>query len=280
MAELERIAQSQNQEPQYKEVIARLEKRVKEYDRTASKMYESNRSAIQDRTQFEAKARKAESALESAVEAAKRSDEKHQKKIEELEAAVARLTNRSGTSSAVGETETLLQEAHDKVQLLEKRLETSHKNEEYARQLYQDTSSSATTMRAEINELKAQNEELKKVSSSNLKDIHEIQVKNNADAYVREIAGLKTRVKDRETELDRVRDELRQLKNGRRETRQASVPRSPRMGLMSPRPPRGSGIGGPVSRGASPGPAPGSGLDVATSAGQQTGNGRWSYLRE
>jgi archaellum component FlaC len=280
MAEFERIGQSQNREPQYTEVIVRLEKRVKEYERTAGKMYESNRSAVQDRTTFEGKARKAESALESAVEAAKRSDAKHLKKIEELEAAVARLTNGSDTPSVVGETEKLLQEARDKVRLLEKRLETSHKNEEYARQLYQDTSSSATAMRAEINELKAQNEELKKVSSSNLKDIHEMQTKNNMDAYLREIAGLKTRVKDRETELDRVRDELRQLKNGRRETRQASVPRSPRMGLMSPRPPRGSGIGGPVSRGASPGPAPGSGSDVATSAGQQTGNGRWSYLRE
>jgi fumarate hydratase class II len=174
--------------------------------------------------------------------------------------------------SPAGENEKLFQETNAKVQVLEKRLETSHKNEEYVRQLYQDATASTSALRAENQTLKEVSEDLKKKASDNLRSIHEINNNNASREYLRQISDLQTRLKDREMELDRAREELRQLKNGRRETRQVSVPRSPRMGMMSPRP--GRTAFGASSRAGSPVPA----YDNAT--GVQPGNGRFSHLRD
>lgn len=291
MAESERAAEANNLEPVYKKVINRLEKQVKEYETSMEGIYEKYRSALEDRTKFDGEARKAEAALQAKAEEARKSEEKSGKKIEDLESRIARLTDDAATGSSLGATEKMLQAATEKVQVLEKRLDTAHKNEEYARGLYQEATSSTTAMRAEIDRLQEENTELTKKASENLREIHEIQKRESAKMHLRRIANLETQVKERETELDRVREELRQLKNGRRETRQVSVPRSPRMGMM-----RG-GIGGSVSRGASPAPVMGAfdTASVISGAGgpgavgppgpgvqftsQQAGNGRWNFLR-
>ena len=289
MAEAERAAEANNLESEYKMIIDQLDKRVKEYEASAEQMYEKHRSALEDRTQFETQTRKAERALQAKTEEMQRGEEKSAAKIAELEAKIARLTDDATTGSSLGATDKLLQEATEKNRVLEKQLQNSRREKDYAMDQYQLANSSTMAMRAEIDELKEQNEELKKKASDNLRNINKIQKQNTARELVRKIAELETRLKEREIELDRVREELRQLKNGRRETRQVSVPRSPRMGIMSPRgAPRG--VSGSASRGASPSPAMG-GFDspVATSAGPgvpviqftntQAGNGRWNPLQ-
>lgn len=268
MAEAGRVVEMNNRESQYKDVISGLEKQVKEFQRTNDRAYESHRAALQDRTKFETDAHKAEAALQANKEASQATDDKNRQKIAQLEEAVARLMK----ESPAGENEKLIQETNAKVQVLEKRLETSHKNEEYVRQLYQDATASTSALRAENQTLKEASEDLKKKASDNLRSIHEINSNNAAREYLRQISDLQTRLKDREMELDRAREELRQLKNGRRETRQVSVPRSPRMGMMSPRP--GRTAFGASSRAGSPVPA----YDNAT--GVQPGNGRFSHLRD
>ncbi|KAK7220418.1 hypothetical protein V2G26_008421 [Clonostachys chloroleuca] len=268
VAEAGRVVEMNNRESQYKDVISGLEKQVKEFQRTNDRAYESHRAALQDRTKFETDAHKAEAALQANKEASQATDDKNRQKIAQLEEAVARLMK----ESPAGENEKLIQETNAKVQVLEKRLETSHKNEEYVRQLYQDATASTSALRAENQTLKEASEDLKKKASDNLRSIHEINSNNAAREYLRQISDLQTRLKDREMELDRAREELRQLKNGRRETRQVSVPRSPRMGMMSPRP--GRTAFGASSRAGSPVPA----YDNAT--GVQPGNGRFSHLRD
>ncbi|VUC36868.1 unnamed protein product [Clonostachys rosea] len=268
VAEASRVAEMNDRESNYKDVISGLEKQVKEFQRTNDRAYESHRAALQDRTKFETDAQKAEAALQANKEASQATDDKNRQKIAQLEEAVARLMK----ESSAGENEKLFQESNAKVQVLEKRLETSHKNEEYVRQLYQDATASTSALRAENQTLKELSEDLKKKASDNLRSIHEMNNNNAAREYLRQISDLQTRLKDREMELDRAREELRQLKNGRRETRQVSVPRSPRMGMMSPRP--GRTAFGASSRAGSPVPAYDNGTGV------QPGNGRFSHLRE
>ncbi|CAG9999711.1 unnamed protein product [Clonostachys byssicola] len=268
VAEAGRVVEMNNREPQYKDIIFGLEKQVKEFQRTNDRAYESHRAALQDRTKFETDAHKAEAALQANKEASQATDDKNRQKIAQLEETVARLMK----ESPAGENEKLFQETNAKVQVLEKRLETSHKNEEYVRQLYQDATASTSALRAENQTLKEVSEDLKKKASDNLRSIHEINNNNAAREYLRQISDLQTRLKDREMELDRAREELRQLKNGRRETRQVSVPRSPRMGMMSPRP--GRAAFGASSRAGSPVPA------YDNAPGVQSGNGRFSHLRD
>lgn len=288
VAEAERAAEANDLEVEYKASIERLDKQVKEYEASAEQVYDKYRSAIQDRTAFEAQAHKAEVALKAKEEENRKAEEKAAVKIANLEAKIARLTDDATTGSSIGATEKLLQEAQDKVKTLERRLETAHNNEEYARKLYQDASSAATSMRGENDELKEEVEELKKKASDNIRNIHEIQKNNTAREFTRQIAELQTRIEELESELDRVREELRQTKNGRRETRQVSVPHSPRMGVLSPRAPPRSGVPS-VSRGASPvmggfetsaaGPSALGGMPAMQFTSPQGGNGRWGHLR-
>ncbi|PHH89785.1 hypothetical protein CDD83_5274 [Cordyceps sp. RAO-2017] len=285
LAEQEREIAAKDNSP-YVATISGLEKRVKEYERTLDKIYQSHRKALEDRTLFESQKQASDAALSAATESAKRDNEKAQRRIAELEAAVARLTaNPDGSEdeTPLAKTDRLLKEAQERTQILEKRLENAHNDGEYVRNLYQDATSSASALRAEVTELKEQNEELRKKTSDGPAKVQKIQAENSAREFVRSIRGLKAQVKERELELDRVREELRQLRNGRRETRQVSVPRSPRMGMMSPR--TGRGFGSSASRGTSPAPAPSS--DGAAPppgmpfmSGQQPGNGRWNHLRD
>ncbi|PTB42075.1 uncharacterized protein TrAFT101_008826 [Trichoderma asperellum] len=279
-AEYERRIETIDHEAEYQAVISGLEKRLKDYERTAHKMYESQRAALQDRSRFEAEKRKIETAMQSAANQSEREAEKAKKRILELEATVARLTEDPNTSdpkdTPLAKSESLLHEAQAKVAVLEKRLENAHKDADYIRSLYQDAADTASGLKSENNQLRSQNEDLGKKASENFAQIHEIQERNTTKLYLEQITELKFQIKEREIELDRAREELRQLKNGRRETRQSSVPRSPRMGMMSPRT-ISRAYGGPASRGASP--AAGAGIEGMQFYGQQPGNGRWDHLR-
>ncbi|TFB02025.1 hypothetical protein CCMA1212_005862 [Trichoderma ghanense] len=278
-ADYEHRLEASNRDAEYKAVIISLEKRVKEYEKSTHRIYETERVALQDRSRFESEKRKIEAALQSAADQAEREAEKARKKIMELEATVARLTQDPNASdpqdTPLARSEKLLQEAQAKIAMLEKRLDNAHREADYIRSTYQDAASRASELQSENNQLRRQNEELSEKAAENSVRIHEIQERNTAHIYLQQIAELRAQIQSRDIELERARDELRQLKNGRRETRQSSVPRSPRMGMMSPRT-IARGYGGPSSRGASP--AAGSSGEMQF-YGQQPGNGRWDHLR-
>ncbi|RFU81732.1 chromo domain [Trichoderma arundinaceum] len=279
-SEYERRLEAADCEAEYQAVISGLEKRIKEYERTTHKVYESQRAALQDRSRFETEKRKMEAAMQSAADQSEREVEKAKKRILELEATVVRLTEDPNASdpqdTPLAKTEKLLQEAQAKVTVLEKRLENAHKDADYIRNLYQDAASTASGLKSENNQLISLNEDLSKKAAENSVRVHEIQERNTVKIYLEQAEELKVQIREREIELDRAREELRQLKNGRRETRQSSVPRSPRMGMMSPRTITRA-YGGPASRGASP--APGTSIEGMQFYGQQSGNGRWDHLR-
>ncbi len=276
---MERVAANGDVTAEHRSIIENLESRVKEYERTSNKIYKSYRAAVEDRTQFERQAKKADAELQASKESAAKEDNMAQGKIHELEEKVTRLianTEGSSEESPLAISERLLKEAQDKTQNLEKRLENAKADGEYAKNMYQEASSAGTVLRRENNELRDKNEELSKQTPETLGKIHQMQADSMAEAYLKQIEDLKTQMREREMELDRTRDELRQLKNGRRETRQVSVPRSPRMGMMSPRPP-GRPYGGSASRGTSPI----SGVEVPLMGTMPApGNGRWNHLRE
>jgi hypothetical protein len=279
-SEYERRIEATDCEAEYQAVISGLEKRLKDYERTTHKVYESQRAALQDRSRFETERRKIETAMQSAADQSEREAEKAKKRILELEATVARLTEDPNASdpqdTPLAKAEKLLQDTQAKVTVLEKRLENAHKDADYIRSLYQDAAETASGLKSENNQLSSQNEDLGKKAAENSVRIHEIQERNTIKIYLEQIAELKVQIREREIELDRAREELRQLKNGRRETRQSSVPRSPRMGMMSPRT-IARAHGGPTSRGASP--AAGASVEGMQFYGQQPGNGRWDHLR-
>lgn len=279
-SEYERRLEAADCEAEYQAVISGLEKRIKEYERTTHKVYESQRAALQDRSRFETEKRKTEAAMQSAASQSEKEAEKAKQRILQLEATVARLTEDPDASdpqdTPLAKSEKLLQEAQARVTVLEKRLENAHKDADYIRSLYQDAASTASGLKSENNQLRSQNEDLGKKASENSVRIHEIQERNTVKIYDKQVTELKVQIRERELELDRAHEELRQLKNGRRETRQSSVPRSPRMGMMSPRT-IARAYGGPASRGASP--APGASVEGMQFYGQQPGNGRWDHLR-
>lgn len=283
VAEYKRQAAANELETQYKAIINRLEKQVKEYQRTTNRVEKVHREALQDRSSFEKATLKAEEAMKTAAEAAQKESDKQQKRIAELEGVVARLTATSGDEeSPLSRTERLLEESQKKVKTLEKRLENAQNETDYIRDVYQDVNSKSGTMAAEIKTLRKQNEDLEQKASENLKQIHQIQADAAKEAHLNHIAELKTLVREQEYELGRLCEE-RTFRNGRPSTRQASVPRSPRTGMMSPRP--GRGFGGSASRGTSPA-LPGhdgngsGGISGVQFMGQQPGNGRWGHLRD
>lgn len=292
VSELRRQVDATDRDAQYKSLISGMEIRIKEYERTSAKMYSSQREALEDRMKFERQTRKAEAALQSATETAQKDAEKAQKKMTDLEATVIRLTADpdGAKETPLAKTQKLLQEAQERTQMLEKRLENAHKDADYARSLYQDATTTNSVLRGENADLKEQVTDLRKKTEDTLGKIHAIQADTTAKQCLRQVRDLRSQLREREIELDCIKDELRQLKSGRRETRQVSVPRSPRTGMMSPRIGRathgGNGGGGSASRETSP--APTSGVDgVASSllAGMQymaqpPGNGRWNHLRD
>ena len=249
---------------------------MKEYERTSHRIYEAHRAALSDRTAFEAEKRTAEAALQTEKGLALKNVERAQKRSTELEEELRRIAE--GSDQGVIALDGKLKEEEEKVLNLEKRLQNAQKDAEYARSLYQDASTSATAMRAEVVELRQQQEELLKKASDNLAKVHEIQARSSAQEHLRQIADLQTQNKGMQVELGQLREENRQLKNGR-QTRQTSVPPTPRMGVMSPR--GGRPLGGSTSRGTSP--APGAPFDAVPGMQfltPQAGNSRFSHLKE
>ncbi|KAG5981490.1 hypothetical protein E4U55_002887 [Claviceps digitariae] len=305
VSELRRQVDAADKDAQYKSLISGLESQIKEYARTSAKLYSCQREALEDRTKFERQAQKAEAALHSATESARKDAEKAQKRIADLETTVTRLTaGQDGSGETpLAQTQKLLEEAQQKTQTLEKRLENAHKDADYARSLYQDATATSSALRGENLHLKEQVTDLGKKTEETLGKVHAIQADAAVKQYLLQIRNLKAQLRQRDIELDCTKDELRLLKNGRRETRQVSVPRSPRMGMMSPRTGRvthgsstGNSGGASASRAGSPAtstpaaaaaadggvPLSGTlgGMQFMTHA-QSPGNGRWrNHLRE
>ncbi|OAA54198.1 hypothetical protein ISF_08425 [Cordyceps fumosorosea ARSEF 2679] len=274
---LERQVSASDMTAQYRGIIENQEARIKDYERTEAKTYRAYRAALEERTAFEREKKKADTALQSAQEAAQKESTKLQAKIGELEATVSRLTTSSDgeEASPLATSERLLKEAQEHIKKLEKRLKNATQDGEYAKNAYQEASNSATTLQVENRELKEQNEKLRRLGSDVVTRVHEIHSESMAKTYLKQIGEMKVQMREREMELDRVREELRQART-RRETRQASVPRSPRMGLMSPR--TGRPYTNPASRGTSPTATTEGAMIGALPAGN--GNGRWNHLRE
>lgn len=279
IAEYERQIAAADLDHEYKAVINGLEKRVKECERTNERIYKSHRSALEDRSKFETEIRLAEALLETAKTSAVKESEAYKSKIADLETTIARLT----TGSAIKPPENpaidvQLKETQDKIQVLEKRLANARQEADYARTMYQEASGAASSVGSENIALKERNVDLEKKASENLVRIHQINAENSAKYSMRQMAELKTRVREKDTELDRIRDELRQLRSGRRETRQVSVPRSPRMGMMSPRTART--YAGSASRGTSPAPDAAAAVAAAIPGMQFLAQTRWPHIQE
>ncbi|KAG5997484.1 hypothetical protein E4U52_004037 [Claviceps spartinae] len=259
VSELRRQVDTADTNTLYKNLIAALETRIKEYERTSAKIYSSHRAALEDRATFERQAQKAEAALQTAQEATQKHTEKSQKKIADLEATITRLTAGPDASkeTPLSKTQNLLKEAQEKAQTLEKRLEIALKDADYARSLYQDATATSGALRGENANLKEQVTDLARKTENTLGKVHAIQADTTIKHYLVQISDLKSQLRERDLELEHTKDELRLLKRARRETRQVSVPRSPRLGMMSPRTGRlsyggGAGEGASASRGGSP----------------------------
>ncbi|KAJ6438502.1 decaprenyl-diphosphate synthase subunit 1 [Purpureocillium lavendulum] len=278
-AELERQVTANNVEEATTVLIKGLSQRIKEYERTSSKIYDDHRQALGDRTEFEKQKLKAEAALQAATAAAQKESDKARSHIESLEATIARLTtDGAGEDSPLAVSERQLKEAQGKIHTLEKRLENAQNDASYARDLYQQASAAASELRSENSRLLEQNAALDKSRTETLEYVHRVQTDNESRELLGQLGQIKQQLRERERELDGLRDDVRQMKNGRRETRQSSVPRSPRMGIMSPRP--GRVYGGSASRGTSPAAAGVDGPGAQYMSVQQQGNGRWNHLRD
>ncbi|KAM0435287.1 hypothetical protein ACHAPT_003381 [Fusarium lateritium] len=272
------IALGKGIEVDYKSVINRLDREIKEYKRTVNKIERSNRTALQDRTMFEKEKQKAEATAKAAEETADKERAKLQKHIDELESKIAHLT----ANSEASKLEDMLREEQGQVQLLKKRLTNAQETNDFMQTRYQEVNGHATRLAAENKELKARHEDLRMRASENLRMIQQINADQQRQALTEQIASLTTQIRERDVMLSYANEEIRTLRNGRPQTRGTSVPRSPRMPIMSPRPGR-AGFASSASRGTSPTAAPGHegvpGPGVQF-MGQQSGNGRWGHLRD
>ncbi|WAO93886.1 Hypothetical protein NCS54_01144600 [Fusarium falciforme] len=267
------IALGRGIEVDYKSVINRLDKELKDYKRTVNKIERSNRTALQDRTMFEKEKQKADSNAKAAAETAERERKKLQKHIEELESKIAHLT----ASPEASKLEDMLREEQAQVELLTKRLSNAQTTNEFYQHRYQEVDGQATELATENKELKSRHEDLRTKASDNFRKIQEINASQQWEAMKDQIKQLTAQVNEREHLLNLAHEELRTLRNGRPQTRGTSVPRSPRVPMMSPRPGRG-GFTGSASRGTSPTTAPSHEGFMGPGAqfmGQQSRNGRW-----
>jgi chromosome segregation ATPase len=275
ISELERKAEDKGVELDIRQdLIGGLEKRIAEYERTTDKVANSNRKALEDRHNSEKEVQQAKSAFKAAQDAADQELTQAKKRISDLEARIAVLT----APPEVGKLNQLLNEATEKVQRLERRLENANNDGNYARDEYQKATARAGALNSENKALRETNEELAKQASENLAKIQQVQKDTEVKEHLKTIEALRAQLVEKDFELE----QLRALKNGRPQTRQTSVPRSPRTSIMSPRNGR---FGSSASRGTSPA-APGqdgngSGGGVGLQfMGQQPGNSRWNHLRD
>ncbi|CEF85646.1 unnamed protein product [Fusarium graminearum] len=247
--------------------INRLDKELKDYRKTATKIGLSNRAAIQDRTVFEKEKSKAEAALQAATAAAHKESEKYKQKIAELESTIGHLREAPGAA----ERQDALSAAQKQLQITEDKLKAALTDVEFMRSRYQDVGSAAAQLSNEVNALKTQNVALEQKASANLLAIHAQQASGERQAMQQAIENLQAQLQQRDAELTAAHQKLNSFANGRN-TRGGSMPRSPRVPSgVSPRPNRA--YTGSASRGTSPS---GPGTQFMS---QQAQNTRWNPIQ-
>jgi chromosome segregation ATPase len=191
---------------------------------------------------------------------------REQNAMAESELAEARKALSSSAVPEVAEFSKLRDEVvqvRNENERLQKRIANMQNDLEYAQNEYQNCLTAAANSASELRELQVETERLRAKADANIVQIHEIQSRNDAAAYVKRIRELKIMNEELERQLETKAEELRALMNGRRATRGTSVPRSPRMGTagtMSPGPRRamqsvmGVLVAANGSRGNSPAP--------------------------
>jgi hypothetical protein len=254
-------------ETELKKQINRLDKELKDYRKTATKIGLSNRAAIQDRTVFEKEKFKAEADLQAAKAAMQKEDEKYKQRIAELESTISRLRETPGAA----EREDALAAAQKKIRTAEDKLKIALTDVDFMRSRYQDVDSTAARLSNEVNALKVQNEDLERKASANLLAIHAQQASGERQVMQQQIANLQAQLQQKDAELIAAHQKLSSFVNGRN-TRGGSMPRSPRVPSgVSPRPSRA--YPGSASRGTSPS---GPGTQFMS---QQAQNTRWNPLQ-
>ncbi|GKU02993.1 hypothetical protein FLAG1_05384 [Fusarium langsethiae] len=262
-----RVSLAGEVEIELKNHINRLDKELKDYRKTTTKIGLSNRAAIQDRTVFEKEKLKAEAALQAATAAAQKEAEKYKQRIAELESTIGRLRETPGAA----EKEDALAAAQKQLRTTEEKLKIALADVDFMRSRYQDVDSTASRLSNEVNALKVQNGDLEQKASANLLAIHAQQASGERQAMQQQIANLQAQLQQRDAELIAAHQKLNSFANGRN-TRGGSMPRSPR--VPSGVSPRSSRVyTGSASRGTSPS---GPGTQFMS---QQAQNNRWNSLQ-
>ncbi|KAF4959807.1 hypothetical protein FGADI_1309 [Fusarium gaditjirri] len=259
-------AQAGEVEVELKSYISRLDKELKDHQKTLSKIESSNRAALQDRTVAERERLRSEGAAGAAAKVAQKEKEKQQQRIDELESVIARLNQ----NPELAKREEALSEVRGQLQLSESRRTSALSDVDFMKSRYQDVDAQALRLANENKSLKVQNEELEQKASENLRAIHAQNVAMERQVLLEQIASLQAQLQQRDAELYNANQRLASVSNGRN-TRGGSMPRSPRVPSgMSPRPRAAFS----ASRGTSPiGPG-------QPFMGQQAGNGRWTHLQQ
>ncbi|KAJ4140853.1 hypothetical protein NW768_000057 [Fusarium equiseti] len=253
-------------EIELKNHINRLDKENKDYRKMSSKIGQSNRAAIEDRTVFEKKKTEAEAAAQSAKVAAQKEGDKYKQQIKELESTISRLKETPG----VAEKEDAFATAQKQLRITEDKLKSALADVDFMRSRYQDVDSKASQLSNEVNALKIQNGQLQQRASTNLVAAQAQQASNERQAMSQQIASLRAQLQQKDTELAAAHQKINSFG---RNTRGGSMPRSPRVAAtgVSPRPSRA--YAGSASRGTSPS---GPGTQFMS---YQNQNPRWNSLQ-
>lgn len=232
----------------------------------SSKIGQSNRAAIEDRTVFEKKRTEAEAAAQSAKVAAQKEGEKYKQQIRELESTISRLKEIPGAA----EREDAFATAQKQLRTTEDKLKSALADVDFMRSRYQDVDSKASQLSNEVNALRIQNGQLQQKASTNLVAAQAQQASNERQAMSQQIASLRAQLQQKDTELAAAHQKINSFG---RNTRGGSMPRSPRVAAtgVSPRPSRA--YAGSASRGTSPS---GPGTQFMS---YQNQNPRWNSLQ-
>ncbi|CAG7558534.1 unnamed protein product [Fusarium equiseti] len=255
-------------EIELKSHINRLDKENKDYRKMSSKIGQSNRAAIEDRTVFEKKRTEAEAAAQIAKVAAQKEGEKYKQQIKELESTISRLKEIPGAA----EREDAFATAQKQLRTTEDKLKSALADVDFMRSRYQDVDSKASQLSNEVNALRIQNGQLQQKASTNLVAAQAQQASNERQAMSQQIASLRAQLQQKDTELAAAHQKINSFG---RNTRGGSMPRSPRVAAtgVSPRPSRA--YAGSASRGTSPS-GPGTQF---MSYQNQNQNPRWNSLQ-
>ncbi|RFN45911.1 hypothetical protein FIE12Z_9833 [Fusarium flagelliforme] len=209
-------------EIELKSHINRLDKENKDYRKMSSKIGQSNRAAIEDRTVFEKKRTEAEAAAQSAKVAAQKEGEKYKQQIKELESTISRLKEIPGAA----EREDAFATVQKQLRTTEDKLKSALADVDFMRSRYQDVDSKASQLSNEVNALRIQNGQLQQKASTNLVAAQAQQASNERQAMSQQIASLRAQLQQKDTELAAAHQKINSFG---RNTRGGSMPRSPRV---------------------------------------------------